>query len=190
MPFGLSNAPSTFQALMNSIFCPMLRKFVLVLFDDILIYSPSWDTHVSHLETVLSIFQHHSLFAKLSKCAFGCEEIGYLGHQISTSGVAVDPEKIQSILDWPLPKNVKGLKGFLGITGYYRRFVAKYSSFVAPLTQLLRKNAFVWIDKATLAFQQLKVAFITTPVLALPQFEKPFIVQTDASSLGVGVVLT
>ncbi|GJZ19340.1 ty3-gypsy retrotransposon protein [Tanacetum coccineum] len=156
MPFGLTNAPSTFQALMTSIFRPFLRKYVLVFFDDILIYSSDWQTHLHHLHSVLDLLRQHTLHAKLGKCDFGTTTLTYLGHIVSSQGVAVDPEKISSIQDWPLPQNLKQLRGFLGLAGYYRR---------------------------------LKEALMNTPVLALPDFNKPFIIQTDASGIGVGAVL-
>lgn len=144
MPFGLSNAPSTFQATMNHIFRTVLRKFVLVFFDDILIYSTSWDLHLQHLETVFSILKDNIFYAKKPKCEFGSTCLSYLGHIVSSDGVLVDPNKVRAIQEWPLPKNVKQLRGFLGLAGYYRRFVAHYATLAAPLTQLLRKDAYVW----------------------------------------------
>ncbi|KAJ0970323.1 hypothetical protein J5N97_023200 [Dioscorea zingiberensis] len=189
MPFGLSNAPSTFQALMNSVFKGLLRRYVLVFFDDILIFSKSWEEHLEHLHQVLTVLHSNSLFAKLTKCEFGCTEIGYLGHTISGRGVAVDQDKIAAIKDWPLPTSVKNLRGFLGLTGYYRRFVPRYSSIAAPLTALLRKDAFIWTEAATTAFEKLKDALIHTSTLALPDFAAPFVVQTDASGTGIGAVL-
>ncbi|KAL0307426.1 UNVERIFIED_CONTAM: putative enzymatic polyprotein [Sesamum angustifolium] len=123
MLFGLTNTPSTFQAIMNNIFQPLLRRFVLVFFDDILIYSTSWDTHLLHLTQVLQILAANSLFAKLSKCTFGVSSIDYLGHVISLVGVAADPSKLQAIADWPLPQSITSLPAFLGLTGYYCHFV-------------------------------------------------------------------
>ncbi|GKA59775.1 ty3-gypsy retrotransposon protein [Tanacetum coccineum] len=190
MPFGLSNAPSTFQATMNHIFRSVLRKFVLVFFDDILVYSTSWELHLQHLETVFSILQSNLFFAKQSKCEFGSSSVSYLGHIVSSKGVSVDPLKVKAIKDWPLPKNIKQLRGFLGLAGYYRRFVAHYASLTAPLTQLLRKDAFVWSDSATTVFNNLKHALMHTPVLTLPDFSKAFIIQTDASGSGIGAILS
>lgn len=129
------------------------------------------------------------LSAKLSKCAFGYASVGYLGHQISGDGVAVKPDKIQAVQSWPLPSTVGKLRGFLGLTCYYRRFVAHYARLAAPLTELLRKQAFVWTPKATVAFETLKRALTSTPVLWLPRFDRPFEIQTDASSTGIGVIL-
>ena len=126
MPFGLTNAPASFQNFMNDVFKEELRKIVLVFFDDILVYSNSWDSHLKDLEKVFKKLRAHKLFAKLSKCEFGVERIDYLGYVISKEGVATDGSKIEAMLLWPIPKSAKELRGFLGLTGYYRRFVKDY----------------------------------------------------------------
>lgn len=127
MPFGLTNAPSTFQSAMNKIFRPYLRKFVTVFLDDILVFNKTLEEHEKHLELVLQVLKENCFFAKMSKCSFGRTSIEYLGHVVSAAGVHVDQSKIQAILDWLIPNNVKQLCGFLGFTGYYRKFVKGYA---------------------------------------------------------------
>nr|GEV60821.1 hypothetical protein [Tanacetum cinerariifolium] len=161
IPFGLTNAPLNFQALMNSVFKPFLRKFTLVFFDDILFYSPSMASYLHHLRQVLQVIREHTLYAKESKCMFGTDLVEYLGHIISFQRVATDPKKIKAMEDWPMPTNIKQLKGFLRLTGYYRRFI-----------------------------QGLEQAMTQALVLALLDFNEEFIIETDASGYGIGVVLT
>jgi hypothetical protein len=189
MSFGLTNAPTTFQATMNQLFRPYLRKFVLVFFDDILIYSKTWKEHMKHLEQVLSLLEKNQFYAKLSKCSFGKEEVEYLGHVISREGVKVDPDKIKAITEWPKPKNISKLRGFLGLTGYYRRFIKNYAHLTTPLSNLLKKNSFKWDNNAEECFETLKRVMSSTPVLATPDFTKPFVVECDASRIGIGAVL-
>lgn len=189
MPFGLTNAPSTFQATMNVLPQPYLRKFVVVFFNDILIYNPTLHDHLMHLRMVLQTLRDNQFFVKKSKCIFGQDAVEYLGHIVSGCGVSMDRQKIQAMLDRPIPKNIKELREFLGLTGYYHRFVCSYASIASPLTDLLKKDPFQWSDAAQHSFDALKMAMASTPVLTLPNFKEEFILETDASDLGIGVVL-
>ena len=170
-PFELTNAPATFQSLMNEVFRPYLRKFVLVFFDDILVYSPDEHTQQTYADIVLHTLATHSLII------------------ISTQGVAVDPEKIPAIIGWPIPKNLWELRGFSGLNGYYCYFVTGYAHKTHKLTNLLKKEAFCWDDFVAAAFDVLKQALTQVPVLAIFDFTKLFMVETDASGHGLGAVL-
>jgi len=154
------------------------------------VYSPTWSSHLQHLEVVLQLLRKHKLFAKLSKCSFGLTQVEYLGHTVSGQGVAVDASKVQVVLAWPLPTNLKQLRGFLGLTGYYRKFIKGYASIAAPLTNLLKKDNFNWDVDATATFETLKSALTQAPVLAIPDFSKAFVLETDASGIGIDAVLS
>lgn len=190
MAFGLSGTPATFLNAMNSTLASLLRKCVLVFFDDILIFSHIYEEHVQHVRLVLELLHKDKWQVKLSKCVFAQRQLRYLGHIISEAGVATDPDRIQAVLRWPSPSSIKELHSFLGLAGYYRRFVRHFGVISKPLTELLRKGSiFVWTEVQEQAFQALKQALTSAPVLALSDFSKPFVVETDASGHGVGAVL-
>lgn len=190
LPFGLCNAPATFQRLMNDTFRENLGKFVLIYLDDILVYSPSEEEHVKHLSWVLGQLRKHKLFAKRSKSEFGLEEIEYLGHLVSGKGVKPDPGKISAVMDWPEPVDVKGVQQFLGLANYYNRFVKDFAAIASPLTDLLQKGKlWDWTPECSAAFQRLKDCLCSAPVLALPDMSKDFVLETDASDYAIGAIL-
>lgn len=161
----------------------------MVFFDDILIYSKAVEEHVHHLQLVLQKLEENQLYANYKKCEFGKGEIAYLGHVISKQGVSMDGDKIRSIVEWKTPRNLRELRGFLGLTGYYRKFVKHYAQIAGPLTAQLKKENYGWTGEATAAFQNLKTAMNTAPVLAVPDFREGFVVETDASGYGLGAVM-
>ena len=181
---------ATFLKAMNTTLHPLLRKCVLVFFNDILIFSRSYEEHVEHLRLVIQLLQQDQWQVKMSKCHFAQRQLRYLGHVISEDGVATDPDKINAVLQWPVPQSVKALRSFLGLAGYYRCFVKHFGIISKPLTDLLRKGAvYVWTDIQDKAFSALKQALTTAPMLALPDFSHPFAIETDASGTGIGAVL-
>ncbi|XP_052732384.1 uncharacterized protein LOC128196192 [Vigna angularis] len=190
MPFGVTNAPAVFMEYMNRIFRPYLDKFVVVFIDDILIYSKTEDEHEEHLRLVLGVLREKELYAKLSKCEFWMKEIQFLGHVVSAGGISVDPAKVRAVLDWESPRSVTEVCSFVGLAGYYRRFIEGFAKIVAPLTQLTRKDQpFAWTDRCEASFQELKVKLTSAPVLVIPDTSKPFEVYCDASHQGLGCVL-
>ncbi|CAA7032390.1 unnamed protein product [Microthlaspi erraticum] len=190
MPFGLTNAPAAFMRLMNDVFREYLDVFVIIFIDDILVYSRSQEEHATHLRLVLEKLREQKLFAKLSKCSFWQREMGFLGHIVSAEGVSVDPAKIEAIRDWPRPSSATEIRSFLGLAGYYRRFVKGFATMAQPMTKLTGKDVpFIWSAECEESFSQLKEMLTTTPVLALPEPGKPYMVYTDASGIGLGCVL-
>ena len=190
MPFGLSNAPSTFMRLMNDVLRPFASKFLVVYFEDILVYSRSLAEHQDHLRAVCAKLQEEQLYANVTKCSFLKKSVAYLGFVISAAGIAVDPAKTTAIRDWPTPQSIFDIRSFHGLAQFYRRFVRNFSSLASPLTGLFWQAQFEWSPIAERAFLQLKIALTTTPVLRLPYFSKLFDVATDASSTGIGAVLS
>nr|AAN16328.1 putative polyprotein [Oryza sativa Japonica Group]AAP52669.1 retrotransposon protein, putative, Ty3-gypsy subclass [Oryza sativa Japonica Group] len=190
MSFGLTNAPAFFMNLMNKVFMEYLDKFVVVFIDDILIYSRTKEEHEEHLRLALEKLREHQLYAKFSKCEFWLSEVKFLGHVISAGGVAVDPSNVESVTNWKQPKTVSEIRSFLGLTGYYRRFIENFSKIAKPMTRLLQKDVkYKWSEECEQSFQELKNRLISAPILILPDPKKGFQVYCDASKLGLGCVL-
>jgi hypothetical protein len=157
MSFGLTNAPAYFMYLMNSVFMMELDKFVVVFIDDILIYSKNEEEHAEHLRIVLQRLREHKLYAKFSKCEFWLDSVKFLGHTISSKGISVDPSKVQEVMDWQPPKSAHQIRSFLGLAGYYHRFIPEFSRIAKPMTELLKKGVkFVWSEACDKAFQKLR----------------------------------
>ena len=175
---------------MNSTFGPYLRKFIIVFFDDILIYSQSFSDHLEHLQIALQTLADNSFVLKLSKCSFATQQVDYLGHLVSVKGVERVPEKVIAVQQWPTPNSTRALRGFLGLSGFYRRFIRGYATLAAPLTALLAKDKFNWNPEADRAFHLLKDALCQAPVLRLPDFNSEFVIETDASGIGMGAILS
>ena len=191
VPFGLTNAPATFQTLMNNILRPHLDNFVVVYIDDILIFSKTLEEHLQHLQQILEILRQHKLYAKLEKCEFLKEELDYLGFLISKDGIKTQPRKIKAITDWATPKTQSDIRAFLGLAGYYRKFIKDFAKIAAPLNNLLHKGtAIIWDDQCETAFQTLKQLLTNAPILAIADPEQPYTATTDASDLAIGAVLS
>ena len=190
MPFGLSNAPAIFMDLMNRLFREQLDSSVVVFIDDILVYSKTKEEHEAHLRRVLEIMRENQLYAKLSKCEFWLDSVAFLGHIISASGISVDPAKIEAVKTWPRPRSVTDIRSFLGLAGYYRRFVQDFSKVAKPMTNLMKKEAqFIWTDECEQSFQTLKDLLTSAPILIIPEGNDGFEVYCDASGHGLGCVL-
>ncbi|GJT85559.1 putative reverse transcriptase domain-containing protein [Tanacetum coccineum] len=190
MPFGLTNAPAIFMDLMNQVCKPYLDKFVIVFIDDILIYSKNKKEHEEHLKQILELLKKEELYAKFSKYKFWIPKVQFLGHVIDNEGIHVDPAKIESIKDWASPKLPTEIRQFVGLAGYYRRFIEGFSKIAKPMTKLTQKKVkFEWGDKQEAAFQLLKQKLCSAPILALPEGSEDFIAYCDASKKGLGAVL-
>ncbi|GBG87846.1 hypothetical protein CBR_g46002 [Chara braunii] len=192
MPFGLTNAPDTFQRAMNDIFRDILEQYVLVYLDEILVYSRTLEEHLRHLRDVLDRLRGHGFYAKLSKCRFAQHKVDFLGHYVSDQGLHMDDAKITAIAEWSAPTSAKQLRSFLGLTSYYSNFIRGYARYSYVLTStLLRKNPpWAWTPLHEDAFRALKKGMTCAPVLHLPDFDRPFILTTDASDFTVGAVLS
>ncbi|GKD75196.1 putative reverse transcriptase domain-containing protein [Tanacetum coccineum] len=190
MPFGLTNAPAVFMDLMNRVCKPYLDKFVIVFIDDILIYSKDEKEHEEHLKAILGLLKEEKLYAKFSKCEFWIPKVQFLGHVIDSRGIHVDPAKIESIKDWASPKTPTEIRQFLGLAGYYRRFIEGFSKIAKSMTKLTQKGIkFDWGEKEENAFQLIKQKLCSAPILALPKGSEDFVVYCDASHKGLGAVL-
>lgn len=153
MPYGLTRAPATFQFVMNHILAPLLRKCAIVFIDDILIYSATYEEHLLHIQLVLDLLLQHQFKVNLAKCSFAHQQLKYLGHVLSPNDVSTDPSKIVDVKNWPSPTSVKDLRSFLGLAGYYRRFVKDFGLIAKPLTDLLKKGVlFTWTSITEYAF--------------------------------------
>ena len=191
LPFGLVNAPATFQMIMNLILKGLTWKHCLVYIDDIIVWSDNFENHLQHLDLIFQRLREANLTLKPTKCVFAKSEVTYLGHIISHDGIKVDPSKIQAVQSFPLPRNQHDIRSFLGLANYYRKFVKGFSKIALPLNRLLTKDVpFKWTNDCQRAFDELKQALTTTPVLAYPDFNKPFILSSDASNMAIGYVLS
>src|SRR6266540_829503 len=190
MPFGLINASATFQRLMNYVLHDYLNNFVVVYLDDILICSDTFEEHLAHLRKVFIKLREANLVIKLKKCKFGQRKIKFLGHTIRTDGLRTDPENIEKIINCPVPTDVTGVRKFMGLYNYYRKFIKDLLKLSKPLRQLLKKDVkFSWGPKEQVIFEKLKKIFTEAPILLFPNFDKPFVLCTDASLKGLGAVL-
>ncbi|CAM4683501.1 unnamed protein product [Lepidochelys kempii] len=191
LPFGLRNAPATFQSLVDGLLAG-LGEYAVAYLDDVAIFSDSWAEHLEHLQKVFESIREAGLTVKAKKCQIGLNRVTYLGHQVGQGTISPLQAKVDAIQKWPVPRSKKQVQSFLGLAGYYRRFVPQYSQITAPLTDLTKKkqpNAVQWTEKCEKAFNQLKATLMSDPVLRAPDFDKPFLVTTDASERGVGAVL-
>ncbi len=191
LPFGLCNAPATFMYLMNELFKPYLDKFVIVYIDDILIYSKTLEEHKQHVRNVMEILRKNQLYAKKEKCELFRTEVSFLGHRVNGHGINMEQDKVKSVLEWPTPTNIEQIQKFLGLSGYYRKFIKNFSTICAPISELLNKKIqFKWTERQQLAFETLKHAMTTAPILALPDPALPYVIKTDASGFAIGAELS
>jgi len=190
MPFGLKGAPATFQNYMDVVFQPYLGKFVVVYIDDVAVFSKTREEHLQHLRIVFETMRKHKVFAKRRKCFFMQKKIPYLGHYISKEGIETDPKKIEAVKNWPIPTSVKQVRHFMGLAGYYRKFIRGFADLARPLTELTKETVpYEWTPHCQQAFDKLKEALMSAPILQTPNYDKDFVVTTDASNFAIGGVL-
>jgi Reverse transcriptase (RNA-dependent DNA polymerase)/RNase H-like domain found in reverse transcriptase len=189
MPFRLSNAPSTFMRLMNLVFKSFIGRFVVVYFDNILVYSTGKEEHLEYLRQVFEVLAEQKLYINLKKCEFLTSNLVFLGYVVSSEGIHVDPSKVDAIVLWPTPANIHDVRSFHGLTSFYRRFIRDFSTLVSPITECLKGGVFKWMKEAEKSFQLIKEKMTAAPILALPNFENIFEFECDASGVGIGAVL-
>ena len=190
LPMGLKNSPQMFQRLMETVLHGLTFKFCLIYLDDIIVFSKTFEDHVQHLTAVFERLKNAGLKLHPKKCTFAKRQIKYLGHIVSSDGILPDPDKISAIKDYPIPKRLKDVRAFLGLSGYYRKFIKDYAKIASPLYALTKKNVdFIWTEQCENAFKLLREALISPPLLAYPDFDEPFQLYTDASSFALGAVL-
>ncbi|CAM5129657.1 unnamed protein product [Natator depressus] len=191
LPFGLKGVPATFQRLVDQLLRGM-ESFAVAYIDEICVFSQTWEAHMSQIRQVLDRLQGAGLTVKAEKCKVGMAEVSYLGHRVGSGCLKSEPAKVEGIRDWPAPHTKKQVQAFIGLAGYYQRFVPRFSAIATPITELCKKgkpDKVVWTEQCQEAFRALKEALISGPVLAKPDFDKPFVVFTDASDTGLGAVL-
>jgi hypothetical protein len=191
MPFGLKNATSTFARTMTEVFKDLGNSFLKIFVDDLNVQSEEWQDHLQHLEVVLSRLREVNLKLNPSKCCFAARSVIFLGHVVSMEGTRPDPSKIDAVQGFPAPTTVVNVRSFLGLIGYYRKFIKGYSKLVGPLFELTKKDVvFVWNQDCQRAFDALKKALIGAPILVRPNFKEPFFLDVDWSTKGVGAILS
>jgi hypothetical protein len=193
LPFGLTSAPSTFVAVMNNVLGKFIDKYVVVYLDDILIYSKTKEEHLQHVRSVLETLREHKLYAKESKCEFMQRSVKFVGYIVSDAGLEVDQSKVEAVKAWPVPTNVSECRSFLGFVSYYRKFIANHSAIVAPISDLTKTTSgptkFTWTIEAQTAFEKMKVALCSAPILVLPNPDLPYVITTDASKFAIGACI-
>jgi predicted aspartyl protease len=190
LPFGLHNAPATFQRMMEKIFGIVLGKSALIYIDDIIVFSETLEDHIRHLREVFTLIRDANISLKATKCVFAAQEISFLGHVVSKGGIRTDPRKTEAIARYPQPEDASAIRRFLGLAGYYRRFVPKFAQVVEPLTRLTRKTEqFHWSVECQAAFEKVKELLSTSPVMSFPYLDKPLKIVTDASRIGLSAIL-
>ena len=190
MPFGVTNAPATFQRLMNKVFARELNAFIFVYLDDILIFSTMKEEHFEHIWITLERLRDAKIYARLHKCEFFKDKVEYLGFDVSARGVQPNLDKVRAVVEWPKPSSVKNVRSFLGLARFYRRFIRNFSLKARPLTELTKDNAtWWWEEPQEIDFKTLEKSRVTAPVLHMPNFELPFVLTMDASAVPVGGVL-